>query len=159
MVTNKQTNRQTERQTNAGKNIITRFRGDNQWNECMFKSRHKCSTSACLSYLLNWEMYFDYCVPTFWQIKYIKKERKWLCLYTECSDGICTMPIFSTYNCVTTLLALWNFPMFLWHFTVLLPVKHYSHHAGIIVSVTCISYKSEHILQKCSWQFHEHNYP
>jgi len=29
MVTNKQTNRQTDRQTNAGKNIIPRFRGDN----------------------------------------------------------------------------------------------------------------------------------
>jgi len=31
VVTNKQTDKQTDRQTNAGKNIIPRFRGDNEY--------------------------------------------------------------------------------------------------------------------------------
>ena len=44
VVTNRQTNRETDRQTNAGKNIIPRFRGDNENSKAEYKLQHKQSS-------------------------------------------------------------------------------------------------------------------
>ena len=41
VVTNRHTKRQTDRQTNAGKNIIPRFRGDNENSKAEYKLQHK----------------------------------------------------------------------------------------------------------------------
>jgi len=48
VVTNKQTDRQTDRQTNAGKNIIPRFRGDNNIpSKCAYATNIVAYVSIC----------------------------------------------------------------------------------------------------------------